>query len=54
MVRWLFGRGIPVSLRQETVAGFLKLVEFCKGLIVLPYLVYLIEMYEIHDPMENG
>jgi hypothetical protein len=54
MVRWLFGRGIPISLRQETVTSFLKLVEFCKDLVVLPCLVYLIEMYEIHDPVANG
>jgi hypothetical protein len=35
MLRWLFGRGIPISTFLETVAGFLKLVELCKGFIVL-------------------
>jgi hypothetical protein len=44
MLRWLFGRGIPISLSSEIVADFLKLVELCKGLVVLPCLVFLIEM----------
>jgi hypothetical protein len=30
-------RGIPTLLFLETVAGFWKLVELCKGLIVDPY-----------------
>jgi hypothetical protein len=30
----------------ETVAVFLKLVELCKGLIVLPCLASLVEVYE--------
>jgi hypothetical protein len=34
MLRWLFERGIPIFLFSETVAGFLKLVELCKGIIV--------------------
>jgi hypothetical protein len=38
----------------ETVAGFLKLVELCKGLIVLPCLASLIEVYGIHDPLADG
>jgi hypothetical protein len=42
MLRWLFW--IPISLSSETVAGFLKLVELCKGLIVLPCLVSSAEM----------
>jgi hypothetical protein len=29
-------REIPVLLFLETVAGFLKLVELCKGLVVDP------------------
>jgi hypothetical protein len=36
MLRWLFGRGIPILPLSETVAGFLKLVELCKGLVVDP------------------
>jgi hypothetical protein len=38
----------------ETVADFLKLVELCKGLVVLPYLASLVEVYGIHDPLANG
>jgi hypothetical protein len=44
MLRWLFGRGIPISLSSEIVADFLKLVELCKCLVVLPCLVSSIEM----------
>jgi hypothetical protein len=29
---------------SETIAGFQKLVELCKGLVVVPYLVSSIEM----------
>jgi hypothetical protein len=29
----------------ETVEGFLKLVELCKGLVVLPCLASLVEVY---------
>jgi hypothetical protein len=54
MLRWLFGRGIPISPFLETVAGFLKLVELCKGLVMLPCLVSSVEMYVIHDPVANG
>jgi hypothetical protein len=38
--------GIPISLSSETVVGFLKLVEPCKDLVVLPCLVSLAEMNE--------
>jgi hypothetical protein len=43
MLRCLFGRGIPISPFSETVEGFLKLVELCKGLVVLPYFVSLLD-----------
>jgi hypothetical protein len=36
MLRWIFGRGIPILPFSKTVAGFLKLVELCKGLVVDP------------------
>jgi hypothetical protein len=36
MLRWLFTRGIPILPFSETVAGFLKLVELYKGLVVDP------------------
>jgi hypothetical protein len=38
-------RGIPEFLFLETVASFLKLVELCKGLVVLPCLASLVEVY---------
>jgi hypothetical protein len=38
----------------ETIAGFLKLVELCKGLIVLPCLASLVEVYGIHEPLADG
>jgi hypothetical protein len=38
-------RGIPALLFPETVAGFPKLVELCKGLVVLPCLASLVEVY---------
>jgi hypothetical protein len=43
-LRWLFGRGIPIFPFSETVTGFLKVVELCKGLVVLPCLVSSVEM----------
>jgi hypothetical protein len=39
---------------SRTVADFLKLVEVCKGLVVLPCLASSIEVYEIHDPWQVG
>jgi hypothetical protein len=38
----------------RTIGGFLKLVELCKGLVVLPCLVSSVEMYGIHDPVADG
>jgi hypothetical protein len=38
-------RGIPELLFLETIAGFLKLVELCKGLVVLPCLASLVKVY---------
>jgi hypothetical protein len=35
VLRWLLRRGIPISLSSKNIAGFLKLVEICKGLVVL-------------------
>jgi hypothetical protein len=34
--------------------GFLKLLELCKGLVVLPCLSALVEVYGIHDPLADG
>jgi hypothetical protein len=47
-------RGILVLLFLETVAGFLKLVELYKGLIVLPYLASLVEVFGSRDPLVDG
>jgi hypothetical protein len=44
MLRWLFGRGIPILPFSETVVDFLKLVELSKGLVVVPCLVSSVEM----------
>jgi hypothetical protein len=38
----------------ETVVSFLKLVSLCKGLVVLPCLASLVELYGIHDPLADG
>jgi hypothetical protein len=46
-------RGIPALLFLETVAGFLKLVELGKGLVVLPCLAFLVEVYESRDPLAD-
>jgi hypothetical protein len=43
-----FQTGIPISLCLETVAGFLKLVELRKGLVVLPCLASSVEVYGVH------
>jgi hypothetical protein len=42
-LRWLFRRGIPISLSSETIAGFLKLLKLCKDLVE-PCLVSSAEM----------
>jgi hypothetical protein len=47
-------RGIPALELPITVPGFLKLVELCKGLVVLPCLASLVEVYGIHDPLADG
>jgi hypothetical protein len=55
MQRWLFRRGIRISLSSETVAGFLKLVELYKDLIVLPCLSSLVEVYGVRTtPWQMG
>jgi hypothetical protein len=47
-------REIPALLFLKTVAGFLKLVELGKGLVMLPCLASLVEVYGIHDPLADG
>jgi hypothetical protein len=53
LLRWLFRQGIPALRSLETVAGFLKLVELCKGLVMLPCLASLVEAYEILEPLAD-
>jgi hypothetical protein len=47
-------RGISALLFLETIAGFLKLVELGKGLIVLPCLASFVEVYGSCDPSADG
>jgi hypothetical protein len=47
-------RGIIAFELPRTVAGFLKLVELYKGLIVLPCLTSLVDVYGIHDTLADG
>jgi predicted nuclease with RNAse H fold len=49
-----FHMGDSYDVLPRTVAGFLKLVELCKGLVVLSCLASLVEVYEIHDPLADG
>jgi hypothetical protein len=41
-------------LFPEIVAGFRKLVELCKGLVVLHCLASLVEVYGSRDPLADG
>jgi hypothetical protein len=45
LLRWRSGEGSLHWSFLETVVGFLKLVELCKGLVVLPCLASLVEVY---------
>jgi hypothetical protein len=47
-------RGISALLFLETIASFLKLVELCKGLVVLLCLASLVEVYGSRDPLADG
>jgi hypothetical protein len=54
ILQWHFGRVISISPFSRNHSDFLKLVELCKGLVVLPCLISLVEMNGIRDPMANG
>jgi hypothetical protein len=45
LLRWRLGEGSLHWSFLKTVAGFLKLVELYKGLVVLPYLASSVEVY---------
>jgi hypothetical protein len=47
-------RGILASALPINCSRFLKLVELCKGLVVLPCLTSLVEVNGIHDPLADG
>jgi hypothetical protein len=44
-LRWRPDEGFLQLLFLETIAGFRKLVELCKGLVVLPRLASMVEVY---------
>jgi hypothetical protein len=48
------GQRIPALLFPETVAGIRKLVELGEGLVVLPCLASLVEVYGSRDPLVDG
>jgi hypothetical protein len=54
LLRWQSGKGSLHWDFLETVARFLKLVELCKGLVVLPCLASLVKVYGIHEPLVDG
>jgi hypothetical protein len=54
LLRWRSGEGSLHWDFLETVASFLKLVKLCKGLVVLPCLASLVEVYGIHNPLADG
>jgi hypothetical protein len=43
--------GFVCLLLPKSVVGFLKLMELWKGLVVLPCLIFLVEMNGIRDPL---
>jgi hypothetical protein len=49
--RGILASALPINC---SVAGFRKLVELCKCLVVLPCLASLVEVYESRDPLEDG
>jgi hypothetical protein len=53
LLRWRSGEGSLHWSFLETITGFLKLVEFYKGLVVLPCLASLVDVYGSHDPLAD-
>jgi hypothetical protein len=45
LLRWWLGEGSLHWIFLETIVGFVKLVELCKGLVVLPCLASSVEVY---------
>jgi hypothetical protein len=46
-------RRVPALELPRTVAGF-EASGLCKGLVVLPCLTSLVEVYGSHDPLADG
>jgi hypothetical protein len=49
LLRWWSGEGSLHWSFLETIEGFLKLVKLCKGLVMLPCLTSLVEVYGSRD-----
>jgi hypothetical protein len=49
LLRWRSGEGSLHWSFLETITGFLKLVELCEGLIVVPCLASLVEVYGVRS-----
>jgi hypothetical protein len=47
-------RGIPALELPRNCSVFSEVVELCEGLVVLPCLASLVEVYGIHDPLADG
>ena len=47
-------RGILASALPINCSWFSEVVELCKGLVVLPCLASLVEVYGTHDPLADG
>jgi hypothetical protein len=47
-------RGVPALELTKTIAGFLRIVELYKGLIVLPCLASSVELYGIGRLLADG
>jgi hypothetical protein len=54
LLRWQSGEESMHWSFLETVAGFLNLVELYKGLVVLPSLASLVEVYGSGLPLVDG
>jgi hypothetical protein len=54
LLRWQLGEESLQWRFLEIVAGFLKLAELCKGLVLLPCLASMVEVYGSHDPLVDG
>jgi hypothetical protein len=47
-------QGVPALELPRNSSDFLKQVELCKGLVVLPFLASLVEVYGSGYPLADG